>query len=108
MKSTPRIKHAVDEHLLNTGVNPLMSGISVINLSYSMFFHLAVVDLGGPRGPLLPTSPFPLSHHARIRKEENDLFNDAFNTFYLPLYGVRRMVKDHSDRKRGNLLGYSF
>ena len=35
------------------------------------------------------------------RKEGNALFN---NTFYLRLYGVRHMVKDHSDSKRGNLL----
>ena len=27
----------------------------------------------------------------------NALFNDALNTFYLRLYGVRHMVKDHSD-----------
>ena len=32
------------------------------------------------------------------RKEGNVLFNDALNTFYLQLYGVRHMVKDHSDR----------
>ena len=31
------------------------------------------------------------------RKEGNVLFNDALNTFYLRLYGVRHMVKDHSD-----------
>ena len=31
------------------------------------------------------------------RKEGNVLFNDALNTFYLQLYGVRHMVKDHSD-----------
>ena len=35
-----------------------------------------------------------------IRKEGNVLFNDALNTFYLRLYGVRHMVKDHSDRER--------
>ena len=28
------------------------------------------------------------------------LFNDAFNTFYLRLYGVGHMVKDHSDTER--------
>ena len=33
------------------------------------------------------------------RKEGNVLFNDALNTFYLRLYGVRHMVKDHSGRK---------
>ena len=32
------------------------------------------------------------------------LFNDALNTFYLRLYGVRHMVKDHSDSEKGNLL----
>ena len=29
--------------------------------------------------------------------EGNVLFNDALNTFYLRLYGVRYVVKDHSD-----------
>ena len=38
------------------------------------------------------------------RKEGNVLFNDTLNTFYLRLYGVRHMVKDHSDSKRGNPL----
>ena len=36
----------------------------------------------------------------RRRKEGNVLFNDALNTFYLRLYGVRHMVKDHSDGER--------
>ena len=38
------------------------------------------------------------------RKEGNVLFNDALNTFYLRLYGVGHMVKDHSDSERGNPL----
>ena len=38
------------------------------------------------------------------RKEGNVLFNDTLNTFYLRLYGIRHMVKDHSDSERGNLL----
>ena len=42
--------------------------------------------------------------HVWGRKEGNILFNDALNTFYLRLYGVRHMVKDHSDSERGNLL----
>ena len=37
-------------------------------------------------------------------KERNVLFNDALNTFYLQLYGVRYMVKDHSDSEKGNPL----
>ena len=35
-------------------------------------------------------------------KEGNVLFNDALNTFYLWLYCVRHMVKDHSDSEKGN------
>ena len=38
------------------------------------------------------------------RKEGHVLFNDALNTFYLQLYGVRHMVKDHSDSEKGNPL----
>ena len=33
-------------------------------------------------------------------RERNVLFNDALHTFYLRLYGVRHMVKDHSDSER--------
>ena len=40
----------------------------------------------------------------QTRKEGNVLFNDALNTYYLWLYSVRHMVKDHSDSKRGNPL----
>ena len=39
-----------------------------------------------------------------VRKEGNILFNDALNTFYLRLYGVTDMVKDHSDSEKGNPL----
>ena len=37
-------------------------------------------------------------------RERNVLFNDALNTFYIRLYGVRHMVKDHSDSEKGNPL----
>ena len=37
-------------------------------------------------------------------KEGNVLFNDALNIFYLRLYGVKHMVKDHSDSEKGNPL----
>ena len=40
----------------------------------------------------------------RKKEEGNVLFNDALNTFYLRLYGVRHVVKDHSDSERGNPL----
>ena len=33
-------------------------------------------------------------------KEGNVLFNNALNTFYLRLYGIRHMVKDHSESEK--------
>ena len=45
------------------------------------------------------------------RKERNVLFNDALKTFYLRLYGIGHMAKDHSDNMRGTRcrhMGYSF
>ena len=44
------------------------------------------------------------THFIYCYKEGNVLFNDALNTFYLRLYGVRHMVKDHSDSEKGNPL----
>ena len=45
-------------------------------------------------------------------EKENVLFNDAFDTFYLWLCGVRHMVKDHSDLVREKTcsrhMSYSF
>ena len=41
--------------------------------------------------------------HKRERKG-NVLFHVPLNTFYLRLYGIRHMVKDHSDSEKGNLL----
>ena len=43
-------------------------------------------------------------HHYLRERERTVLFNDALNTFYLRLYGVRHMVKDHSDSEKGNPL----
>ena len=39
-----------------------------------------------------------------VMKEGHFLFNDTLNTFYLRLYGIRHMVKDHSDSEKGNPL----
>ena len=55
-----------------------------------------------------------ISHgtYGKGRKEGNVLFNHALNTFYLRLCGIRHMVKDHTDSKRGKdthcHMGYSF
>ena len=48
------------------------------------------------------THPVNLFDRCKIERERNVLFNDALNTFYLRLYGVRHMVKDHSDSEKGN------
>ena len=45
-----------------------------------------------------------LVYYTVCERERNVLFNDALNTFYLRLYGVRHMVKDHSDSEKGNPL----
>ena len=37
-------------------------------------------------------------------REQTVVSRDALNTFYLRLYGVRHMVKDHSDSEKGNPL----
>ena len=39
-------------------------------------------------------------------RERNVLFNDALNTFYLRLYGVRHTVKDHSDSEKEREMFY--
>ena len=50
------------------------------------------------------TQDFKLIVRKAGRKEGNVLFNDALNTFYLRLYGVRHMVEDHTDNEGGNQL----
>ena len=45
-------------------------------------------------------------------KEERNFFNDTLNTFYLWLYSIKDMVKDHSEASEEthcqHLMGYSF
>ena len=40
-----------------------------------------------------------IKEHSNERKEVDVLFNNTLNTFYLWLYGVRHMVKGHTDSK---------
>ena len=66
----------------------------------------AVVDSSGAHAdqmyPIDVLLGFNLANW-RKGKEGNVLFNDVLNTFYLRLYGVTYMVKDHSeDSERGN------
>ena len=60
-----------------------------------------------PKNRITHTMAFVTSvieHWIEGRKEGNVLLNNALNTFYLRLYGVRHMVKDHSDSEKGNPL----
>ena len=55
-----------------------------------MFYNYAVLPLN-----------FYFNDCTRCKmKEGNVSFNDALNTFYLRLYGVRHNVKDHSDNEK--------
>ena len=59
---------------------------------------------GGPMQHTHTHTPYFLRHEPGERKERDVLFNNALNTFYLRLYGVRYMVKNHSDSEKGNPL----
>ena len=64
-------------------------------------YHVSALDWGGyiAGGESLDICAVSLGE-----RERNVLFNDALNTFYPRLYGVRHMVKDHSDSEKGNPL----
>ena len=59
-----------------------------------------------PDGTKDLTQPIERKKREKKRKKKGKyfLFNNSLNTFYLWLYGVRHMVKDHLDSERGNLL----
>ena len=58
----------------------------------------------GDQTTLLRGTIKKINLYADRERKRNVLFNDALNTFYLRLYGVRHMVKDHSDSEKGNPL----
>ena len=82
--------------------------------------HMVKNHADNKRGTLLPRSYISRLKPWKIvkvkcqnegRNERNVLFNDTLNTFYLRLYGVKHMEKDHSDNNRGNPLpprGFTF
>ena len=65
--------------------------------------HMSAIHIK-PRYPFGHGTLYVMYVCTSVRKEGNVLFNDALNTFYLRLYGVRHMVKDHSDNEKGNPL----
>ena len=68
-----------------------MSGFTVRNRPWNVNITCNVLDIAD-------------THFREWQRERNVLFNDTLNTFYLRLFGVRHMVKDHSDSEKGNLL----
>ena len=111
----PLISHVIAEHC-TLGITSLPSGGGLVGVVRGhrlsqplyeslVYFHVRVV--------LLVLVHVRAVRHVRLHKhkivlqctkEGNVLFNDALNTFYLPLYGVRHMVKDHSDSEKVNPL----
>ena len=87
---------------LKTKIKKISSAVSrslnIHNISKSIYDRRDFNVL--PQNPHFSNSHCPL----KGRKEGSVLFNDALNTFYLRLYGVRQMVKVHSDSERGNPL----
>ena len=82
--------------------------ISLSQIFYFLSFFLFHVCLFLSRSYLflrvVDTSFLNYFKQILSERERNVLFNDALNTFYLRLYGVRHMVKDHSDSEKGNPL----
>ena len=73
--------------------------LQIHTYNHSTLYIRTVVSLQWHQLCFVRWSMLPL-----LTRERNVLFNDALNTFYLWLYGVRHMVKDHSDSEKGNLL----
>ena len=70
-------------------------------LAYDLILCFKIYDT---RCGFFSLSNSPATTSKEGRKEGNVLFNDALNIFYLRLYGIGHMVKNHSDSERGNLL----
>ena len=89
-----------------------LKGLTILSTDLMVTFppHLLVAPPGSSDHTCAGRSSHSDSWHslgrlfAQLKKERNVLFNDALNTFYLRLYGVRHMVKDHSDSEKGNSL----
>ena len=70
--------------------------VTVDRLYKMCAFIIQVVSAAGVEKKLM-NKTFPTFLNI-TRKEGNVLFNDALGTFYLRLYGIRHMVKNHSYR----------
>ena len=122
------VRHMVKDHSDSEKWNPLPPHRLLLSISSKGSFICTIPGQDNTyhglcytsRGALAGTSFLGLvtdiyvdrtNHLSFIRKEGNVLFNDALNTFYLWLYGVRHIVKDHSNRReetRCRNMGSSF
>ena len=75
----------------------------IINIFFNKYFEVNFLYFCYGQNHLKHFKCVTFATHKQ-RMDGHVLFNDALNTFYLWLHGVRHMVKDHSDSKRGNLL----
>ena len=113
------VRHMVKDHYDSEKGNPLLPHRLLLSINSKGSFICTIPDTS--RGVLAGTSiedGVTVVYELCIvisglgyknngflrRKKKVILFNDAINTFYLRLYGVGHMVKDHSDSKRGNPL----
>ena len=68
--------------------------------SYAKVASSVEVDIRWPASHQAPAR-MPGDVVVTGRKAGSVLFNDTLDTFYLRVYGVRHMLKDHSDSERG-------
>ena len=98
---------------VDTNAPPLSVMVKVSGWLYSTPRDPVVTVLSGLRRQTPPTV-FLIVRVLNLRRcttmNGNVLFNNALDTFYLRLYGIGHMVKDHSARKETWCchLGYSF
>ena len=73
-------------------------------MASDIWLRTILIARGRNEGNVLFNDALNTFYYGYMGRERNVLFNDALNTFYLRLYGVRHMVKDHSDSEKGNPL----
>ena len=89
---------------IQSRIRKLHINIGNQNIAICVRCILSVGVLHSPPPPPLIKGKCNPKYNEWRERERNVLFNDVLNTFYLRLYGVRHMVKDHSDSEKGNPL----
>ena len=100
---TPLMKIVGGTRKLSVGPSRWIDQTTYCNMSVLATTELRFSSYAGDKLKV-QTKKIDYSHRMNWKEGNVFLFNDALNTFYLRLYGVRPMVKDHSDSERGNPL----